>query len=506
MPLNPRLVRAKNILERRVFLKALGLGMAAPLAFKLARTATAQSVGAPKRFFLMFMPHGIPPEHYNPRAGSSPSDFRLNDTNVSILGPLEQYKQYVNVYEGFQYTGEAATHDGIVNCLTGYSGADTTSARTSIETVIAKGLGTKATILGACSHLPYGLDKNGMLFWDGKAIDPEKNPAKAADSLFANLGGGGAPAPSPGPVNAEVEIRNELLKLNIGEIESLKSELNGLTSEQTKLDSHLTAVQALLSGGSGGPGPGQQLSCTTKPTLPTVEKVRAESAGQVVDSSGGNDYFYQEKNFPLIFEAQLELIAQALICNASQVMALMPMYATCDFDFGFAKAPGSHHNTLSHTTPGTKGQWDSPVSVDNFLPETRQGFAKAQLWFSEMLVNKVVKLLAETDDPAGEPGSKVLDNTLIYWMSEIGDGANHTRTSYVEHPQVPQSLPLVTIGKCGGAIKSGQFIQFPLAPKPEGADAVNRPAADLYLTMAQAMGVSNASIPGANKVVSEVLS
>ena len=42
MPLNTRLVRAKSILERRVFLKALGLGMAAPLAFKLARTATGK--------------------------------------------------------------------------------------------------------------------------------------------------------------------------------------------------------------------------------------------------------------------------------------------------------------------------------------------------------------------------------------------------------------------------------------------------------------------------------
>jgi len=501
MPLNPRLARAKSILERRLFLKALGLGMAAPLAFKLARTATAQSVGAPKRFFLLFMPHGIPPEHYNPRAGSSPTDFRLDDTNVSILGPLEQYKQYVNIYEGFQYPGKADTHNGIVNCLTGYSGADTTSTRTSIETIIAKGLGTKATILGACSHLPFGLDNNGMLFWDGKAIDPEKNPAKVADSLFGNLGG--APAPTPGPANAELEIRNELLKLNLAEIESLKGELNGLTSEQSKLTSHLEAVQSLLTNG-GGQGPGQQLSCTTKPSLPTVEKVRAASAGQVVDSSGGNDYFYQEKNFPLLFEAQLELVAQALICNAAQVMALMPMYATCDFSFDFAGAPGSHHNTLSHTTAGVKGQWDSPVSVDNYDPMTRQGFAKAQLWFTKMLVDKVVSVLATTDDPAGPAGSKVLDNTLIYWMSEIGDGANHTRTSYLEYPQVPQSLPLVTIGKCGGAIKSGQYLQAQLG-KPEEAENANRPASDLYLTMAQAMGVANPSVPGAQKVVSEVL-
>ena len=56
-----------------------------------------------------------------------------------------------------------------------------------------------------------------------------------------------------------------------------------------------------------------------------------------------------EKNFPLIFAAQLELITQAIICNAAPVIGLMPMYATCDFDFGFAGAPGAHHNGLSHT-------------------------------------------------------------------------------------------------------------------------------------------------------------
>jgi hypothetical protein len=89
-------------------------------------------------------------------------------------------------------------------------------------------------------------------------------------------------------------------------------------------------------------------------------------------------------------------------------------------------------------------------------------------------------------------------------VSEIGDGANHTLTSYIEHPPVPQSLPLVTIGKCGGAIKSGQYLQAMLG-QPEEAENANRPAADLYQTMAQAMGVSGASIPGFKKLVSEVL-
>ena len=47
------------------------------------------------------------------------TDFALDQTNVSILGPLQPYKSYVNVYQGFQYPGAADTHTGIVNCLSG---------------------------------------------------------------------------------------------------------------------------------------------------------------------------------------------------------------------------------------------------------------------------------------------------------------------------------------------------------------------------------------------------
>ena len=131
-------------------------------------------------------------------------------------------------------------------------------------------------------------------------------------------------------------------------------------------------------------------------------------------------------------------------------------------------------------------------------------FATAQRWFATQLVNKVVSVLATTDDPAA-PGTKVLDNTLIYWMSEIGDGQNHTRVSEVEYPQVPTSLPLVTIGKCGGAIKSGQVVQAPIGSDQNMAGMVNRPAADLYLTMARAMGAASATFPGTTGVVNGVL-
>ena len=39
------------------------------------------------------------------------------------------------------------------------------------------------------------------------------------------------------------------------------------------------------------------------------------------------------------------------------------------------------------------------------------------------------------------------------------------RVSEILYPQTPDSLPLVTIGKCAGAIKTGQVVQHPIAEK-----------------------------------------
>lgn len=492
-----RLIRATRLLERRMFLKALALGLTVPVAARLARTASAATAAPPKRFFLMYMPHGVAPEHYNPQVSASDrTSFALDKTNVSILGPLQKYNSYVNVYQGFKYLG-GQTHSSILSCLTGLAVTDSTTPRTSLEHVIARGLGVKPLVLGACSHIPYGQDDNSKLFWDGTPVDPQKNPAAAADALF----GASTAAPTP-MVDTDTQLRKDLLALTASEIQSLQSTLGNLTSEKTKLQRHLEAIQGLQSG-SGMSGVS---SCKGAPSLPTVEKVRAASAGQVVDSSGGNDWFYQAANFPLIFQAQLELIAQALVCNAAQVTALMPMFATCDFDFSFSQQPGiatpynwAHHGGLSHTSPAAAPGYmpqDPTISISNLSTTQRAAFAGAQLWFAQQLDKYVLQVLANTDDPSA-PGTKVLDNTLIYWMSEVGDGDEHSIHTETAAFGVnyPMYLPLVSIGKCGGAIKSGQVIR----------NDVDRPASDLYQTFCKAMGVPNADIPNATGPVTEVL-
>src|SRR3954454_14194762 len=110
--------RAGAAIERRMFLKAMALGLTVPAALRVARLATAAGGTAPKRMFLMYIPHGTAPEHYAPKVNNATvdptqtavyADFDLDKTNVSILGPLQAYKSYVNVYQGIQYVGKGET-------------------------------------------------------------------------------------------------------------------------------------------------------------------------------------------------------------------------------------------------------------------------------------------------------------------------------------------------------------------------------------------------------------
>src|SRR6185436_5074176 len=114
-------------------------------------------------------------------------------------------------------------------------------------------------------------------------IDPQKSPVVAADSLFG--GGGSTPPPA---ANADVELQKDLLAFTATEIQDLQKTVNNLTREKNKLATHLTAIQSLQADSNMMAQPS---SCSSAPSLPTVEMVRKASANNKPDPSGSNDYF-----------------------------------------------------------------------------------------------------------------------------------------------------------------------------------------------------------------------
>jgi len=469
-----------------MFLRAAALGLAAPAAFNLSRLAVASPAGAPKRLMIFHMPHGVPNIHYNPKVmGSDLTQFALDQSFESILAPLEPYKQYVNVYQGFKYPDGGGPHVDAVHFLTDSKDLEGNAARTSIDYAIGKKLGVKPLNLGASSRPLGAVTLYPKVFWDGTGfIEAEKNPVKAADAVFGGL-------KAPTGVNPDVEAREALLKLTEGEVQGLQQELSSLTNEQSKLTAHLNALLALHAGSGGG-----SVSCTAAPSLPNVEKIRALKQPDVTPEGTPNwylgDYQGNNENFPLILAAHMEVAAQAIVCNASPIVTLQAMFSTSQMNFNFAKINKAHHLEISHQGPEMNPDMPSNPSVTDY--------AKAQRWFTQQIVDGLLKPLL-VDDPAA-PGSKVIDNTIIYVCSEIADGQYHNLAtqdvpSYHPAPQPYTSmyLPLVTIGGGAGALKTGRIVR----------NATDRPAADLYLTLAQAMGAPLTKFGESTGVVQEVL-
>jgi len=455
-----------------MFLRAAALGLAAPAALNLSRLAVAAPTGAPKRLLIFHMPHGVPNVHYNPKVGSDLTQFTLNDSHKSVLGPLEQYKQYVNVYQGFKYPPMGGPHFDAVNFLTDSQDVDGNVPRLSIDHAIGQKLGIKPLNLGASARPLGAISQYSKVFWDGTSyIDAEKNPVKAADAVFSKL------QPSTPQENPDVAARKALLDLTSGEVQDLRTELSSLTTEDVKLKAHLDAIAALRDGPGTGGG---SISCNAAPTMPNVEKIRALNQPDVTPEGTPNWYLggYQGENpnFPLLLAAQMEVAANAIACNAAQIVTIQAMFSTSQVDFGFINIPRPHHLGISHVGPDQNATAPSDPLVEDY--------AVAQTWFTNQIITGLLTPML-ADDPAA-PGTKIIDNTIIYWCSEIADGQYHNlATQEVPNyhpdgtPYVSYYMPLVSIGG-GSMIKTGQIVR----------NATDRPATDLYITLAQAMGAS----------------
>ena len=450
-----RITRSSRTLGRRLFLGAVGLGLSAPLAMRMARRAVAVSGVRPRRLMIVYIPHGMPDEHFTPTG--SDGNLNLSPSPQGVLAPLEPYKAYLTSVQGLSMNAGATNHAAIRALLTGFpdgAGSD------SIDALIAAKLGVTATSLGT---VPYsagaGFYSDDFLLKQGTWVRPEADPTKSAAVLFGGMPS--ATAPSPVAAN-EATFRAEMLALTEQEIEGAQKLLAGLTTEQSKLQIHLEAVRSLKAMGSGAAGGTRMLTCTGRPELPAVDAIAGKNPLDPANLTG-------------LLDANLEVAAAALACGAASIISLQNMYTNAGISMDFAGGPGiakAHHDPISHS-------WDAGGRAE---------FATCQRWFYQHLASSLVKVLAETPDAADTtaPGRKVLDNTLILVCSEISDGANHNSDAspvYVGGKPINSSLPFVLIGGGSGYLKPGGRIVN-----------VARMHTDLLATLADAMGAPLSTI------------
>jgi len=432
-------------LRRRTFLAALGLGIGAPFAAKMARMAGAAPGPRPTRLFIMYIPHGFPIEHFDPMTANG--DFNLSANGIGGLAPLAPYQKYVTAVRGIGMADHASNHPAIRAALTGFSEGGTVD---SIDYVIGQQLGVTAHVLGA---VPYskteGFSVDSHLIKHGGAwVRATESPVDATADLFASL------KPTGGPVTIdESAFQSESVALTSKQIDRMRKRVAGLSSEDNKLAIHLQALQGLVGADNTG-----VKACTARPSLPSVD------ATATIDPLA-------DSQFAKVLAGHLEASAQAMLCGAARVITLQCLWVNSNMLMSFPGGPGipaEHHIGLSHAG----------------LP--RDAYARAQQWFFQQVADKMLSVLAQPD-PA-DPGNTVLDNSLIYVTTEVSDGGNHNSDAgqtYIFGKPTYTYLPQILIGGAGGYLKpGGRIVQV----------TDNRPHTDMLATIADSMGAPLRSI------------
>jgi hypothetical protein len=273
-------------------------------------------------------------------------------------------------------------------------------------------------------------------------LPPKREPKDIFDALFgmappsAAGGGGGAGAPS----DISFRTRRSVLDAVLDEAKHLKLSLGA--ADAKRVDAHMNGIreleQRIPTLGAGGTGT-SATGCSIPEAPPlTFEDITAKS------------------------HAINQLLVAALSCNLTRVFTHLWSGPQSENVYSNLNLTGGHH-AYTHATDGQE-----PRNIERYIMSQYADLAK---------------LMKATPMGAGT----VLDNTLIYGVSELAEPHNHVMTNY----------HIVLMGHGGGKLPGNRHVRIP-----------GRKVTELVLTLQQVMGL-NVSTWGSwdktSKTVPEIL-
>ncbi len=487
-------------LSRRTFLRGSGACLALPWleAMLPARGRAQQSAaGKPLRFIVWTLPDGVRMDAW------TPAETGAAYTTTPILKPLEAYRDRFNLISGLANTpasvvsGDvfAGSHARATGAMLTQMPLTFTSGNNikngiSVDQVIANmlkqqvpGLRLPSLEIGAVYAGATGNCEDGYscayltnLAWAGPTtfLPKETNPKAVFDRLTtgglpmpASAGTSTTPAVTGAPaasVDKATRYQKSILDLVLGDITDLKKNLG--QSDRDKLDDYLASVdelerrvQAMTPDASGtGTTAGVPMAATSCQAIP------APQDGTYLGSDRSKNVY----QYPDVLQVMNDLIAFACQCDLTRVITFMseiPLNTQTNYAF-IGVNSSNYHDEISH-------HGGNPTKLD--------GIQKVNTFYAEQLAYLLGKLAAMTD----ADGSSVLDNCIILFTSEFGDGDNHYH----------YDLPMLVAGSAGGLFKTGRHIAYPSTPD-RGAGAVetarrgDMPLANLYISIMQAFGMN----------------
>jgi hypothetical protein len=414
---------------RRWFLGGAAAVVALPFFESLApREARGQAAAAPKRFLGYFAPNGFDMEDFRPVG--SPGALTLGP----MMASLEPFKSHLLVLGGLQNTKQdrpLGDHSGGVgSLLTNHTVVYDTEKMggPSIDQVIADQIGTTTKLKslelageqgateGSCDS-GYRCSVGNHISFDktGTPLPKIYNTGQVFDRLFEGFD----PDASAADVARRNQYRKSVLDAVLAQATELKGKLNA--TDAIKMEEYLAAVRDVerrIELASGG-------SCTP----PTKED------GDLSD---------QQRH-----EVLNDLIALAFQCDITRVSTLMWGNMTSNRNYASIGASGGHHDISHHG--GGQGNIDKLKIIGK--------------WEMDRLAHLLGKLKALPDSD----GRTVLDNTLMFYSSDISDGDSHNH----------DDMPVILAG--GGAdFTMNRYVTYPEEPH----------FGDLFISLANAYGAT----------------
>lgn len=427
-------------LSRRAFLGGAGAVLALPALESLMPRKARAEPGDARRILTFYVPNGVHMPAW------TPAEVGSVFTLPTILEPLAPHQAKIAVLSGLANLparpdgpgDHAAGTSGFLTCrhVVKTEGADIQNG-ISMDQVAAAQVGQFTRIpsmqLGIDGGSSAGDCDSGYscayarnISWasETQPLPKAVNPQVVWDLLF----GGFDPQASAEERARRQLYRTSVLDYVLGEASSLKPRLG--TTDQRKLDEYMTGVSELEK---------KIQKAATAPVCTAIDRPPAAPP-------------YQEH-----VRLMLDLIALSFQCDATRVVSFMLGNAGSNRPYPFLDVNG---------VPVSEGHHE--ISHHQDLQTNFEKLTAIARWEVEQLAYLVGKL--DLIDEGN--GTTVLDNTAVFFSSEIEDGNSHAHTN----------LPVVVAGSLGGAITTGRHAVYQ-----------DQPMANLFISLLQGVGVETST-------------
>ena len=417
---------------RRQFLRGAGVALSLPWMESVTKAAAAQ--GPPLRFACIYFSNGVDPQNWWQKGAGAAMEL---GPAAAPLTPIREDLVFLQGLYNHQAFINPSPHMGrMANMLSGSPVSPDPSVirvGTTFDQVLSREIGNRTAV----PSMALGIEPNELRLEDGLSMVYGSNvswvsptrpapkeiyPSRAFDQLVGDGKGR--------------QLDRSILDAVLSDTQSLQAKVS--TTDRRKLDEYLESVRDIE----------KRIDRASKEERlegwrPTLQQPNMPRPANEIP-----------QNVPDHMKLMLDLIVLAFQMDKTRIATCMLNNDLSQMNFKFIE--------------GVRGALHLDLTHNGKSPELKAMYLKTNQFHMQQFVY-LVNRMKQID----EGGKTLLDNSLLMLASNLYDGDAHGA----------DQMPIVLAGHAGGALKTGQVLDFLKA----GND--NRRACSLYLSLMDMMGV-----------------